>query len=197
VRAKDCTVEFRIHRNLETLNAERLEGWTRLLVRIVDWAQKATERDVDTLPTDGMRALLVIAPDCRKWCMDRLRIWRSRIAREERKIQYGGRGYGWVIGTPAWATANITRGRVDVPAFGDLPPAPMPTYHWSELTNTFAFTNTTACVIEEGDAVPLSSDDYVQAVAQSQRSLGDAMQRLRDAVGLQDAHAITESEEVR
>jgi hypothetical protein len=92
----DTTVEFRLHRNVahaDTANRDRLLGWVRTVVQIVEWTKNASANDVRRLPRDPFRALGAIAPECAGYHLERLRVWRSELARTARTIEYapGGR----------------------------------------------------------------------------------------------------------
>lgn len=84
-KASDTTVEFRIHR--DTDNTERVVGWAKLCVRLVEWASKASQKDLETLPRSPMRALThVVAPDCAPWILNRIKAWRKDTNNQSRKI---------------------------------------------------------------------------------------------------------------
>jgi hypothetical protein len=78
----DTTVEFRLHRN--TLDVDRVIGWTELCAAIVDYAARASDGDVRALPKSAIRALCAIAPDSREWILARLGQWRRATARKRR-----------------------------------------------------------------------------------------------------------------
>ena len=85
----DTTIEFRLHR--DSLDAERVIGWTKLLVRLVDWCAKATDKEVTDLlnrKESSARALCRIAPDCASWIIKRLRAWRKAVRFGRRRIAY-------------------------------------------------------------------------------------------------------------
>lgn len=94
--AKDTTVEFRMHSN--TKDAERLINWTELLVTLVEWCAKATDKEAQALPQSPLRALCVIAPSHAPWILARVKEWRvntttrrdwsSRRPQERRAIRY-------------------------------------------------------------------------------------------------------------
>lgn len=78
----DTTVEFRLHRN--TKDMSRVVGWTKLCARLVDWCANATDREAQELFIDSkgnirspLRALSVIAPDCKQWMFERITGWRK------------------------------------------------------------------------------------------------------------------------
>lgn len=79
---KDCTVEFRLHRN--TKDPERVYQWAMLLSNLVQWVSTHTDRDVDNLPASPLRALVAMVPSHRNWILGRLRIWRraTTVSRE-------------------------------------------------------------------------------------------------------------------
>lgn len=78
----DCTVEFRLHEN--SLDGDRIIGWAQLLALFVEWSSKATRKDIDALPKNPIKALIVIAPGHRKWLAARLREWRKKYRRTQR-----------------------------------------------------------------------------------------------------------------
>jgi hypothetical protein len=85
----DSTIEFRLHRELGTLDGNRLTGWMKLVTRIVDWTKKATDEDVTKLSKNAARALAeTIAPDCKPWIVSRIKGWRSHCRRHKRRIKY-------------------------------------------------------------------------------------------------------------
>lgn len=53
------TIEFRLHENTSSLT--RVVNWTHLLVRIVDWARKATNEQVKNLPPPKQLLSLISA----------------------------------------------------------------------------------------------------------------------------------------
>lgn len=78
-RVKDCTVEFRLHRN--TLDADRVIGWALLCARIVDWTAKASDAEAQrVIKMTALHALAVIAPKSMPWIIGRLRDWRKATA---------------------------------------------------------------------------------------------------------------------
>lgn len=88
-KAPDTTVEFRLHRN--TSESEQVIGWAKLCARMVDWAATASDLDVEKLPTSAIRALTIVAPDCRSWIVERLKAWRKETQRHtgvERRIHF-------------------------------------------------------------------------------------------------------------
>lgn len=94
--APDTTVEFRIHPN--TLDAERVTNWTKMIVRLVDWAAKSTDKDLESLPKSPLRALCQIAPDVAPWIITRVNEWRNetkRINGIPRRISLKGGKYGY------------------------------------------------------------------------------------------------------
>lgn len=92
---KDCTIEFRLHRDLNKLDEQRLVGWMKLLCRLVEWVATHKQSDVDALPRNGMRALVVIAPDCERYLTTRLRDWKKATKRSGRSIKYRRALQGW------------------------------------------------------------------------------------------------------
>lgn len=76
----DTTVEFRIHRN--SLDANRIIGWTHLCVQLVDWAYKSSDKDVKNLPKSALRALCVISPESKSYIMKRIKSWRIATRRQ-------------------------------------------------------------------------------------------------------------------
>lgn len=65
------TVEFRMHEN--TSDADRVIQWTHLLVQLVDWVKKSNDEQARRLPKHSVKALCKIAPQSRKWIINRLR----------------------------------------------------------------------------------------------------------------------------
>lgn len=65
------TVEFRMHEN--TNDAERVIGWTQLMVEIIDWVKKSNDLQASQLPKNPVRALCKMAPQSRKWIIKQLR----------------------------------------------------------------------------------------------------------------------------
>ena len=73
--APDTTYEFRIHPNTD--NAERVINWTKILVRLVDWSIKHSDKDMETLPKSPLRILCdIIAPECKQWILSEIKKWR-------------------------------------------------------------------------------------------------------------------------
>lgn len=94
--APDTTVEFRIHPN--TLDAQRVIGWAKVCVRVVDWVSKHTDKDLENLPKSPLRALIEVAPDCEEWIMSRVKEWRNETKRSTgipRRISLRGGKYGY------------------------------------------------------------------------------------------------------
>lgn len=86
-RRKDSTVEFRMHRN--SMDAERIIGWTQLCVRLVDWCAKASDKDAQELPRSALRALCeVIAPDCAPYILKRVAAWRKATTKTSQVPRY-------------------------------------------------------------------------------------------------------------
>lgn len=72
VIAPDTTVEFRLHQG--TGDVERVIGWTKLCVTLLDWVFKATDADVAALPNAPLKALCeVIAPKSKEWILARVK----------------------------------------------------------------------------------------------------------------------------
>lgn len=94
-KSPDATVEFRMHRN--TSDATRIIGWTKLCVRLVDWVAKSSQKEIDSLPNSPLRSLCqVIAPDCSKWILSRIKDWREVTkfaSRYRRRIHIRGGKY--------------------------------------------------------------------------------------------------------
>lgn len=70
---KDMTVEFRLHEY--TKDAVRVIKWTQLLVQMVDWVKKHTDRQAKQLPESGLLALCAMAPKSRKWLLKQANQW--------------------------------------------------------------------------------------------------------------------------
>jgi LysM repeat protein len=78
--APDTTVEFRIHPN--TTDAQRVINWAKLMVRLVDWAAKSTDKDLENLPKSPLRILCQnVAPELAPWIMSRVKEWRHETSR--------------------------------------------------------------------------------------------------------------------
>jgi|SRR6185436_1988651 len=96
--APDTTVEFRIHPN--THDANRVINWVKVILRLVDWAAKSTDNDLEKLPKSALRILCqVIAPECAPWIMSRVQEWRKETSkingRHERRISLKGGKYSY------------------------------------------------------------------------------------------------------
>ena len=106
----DATVEFRLHENCH--DRERLTAWTKLLVRLVDFASKSTDSEIDALPRSGMRALATIAPDCLPFIVKRTKAYRNAVNTGNRFFRYSpSRGWyaeGAKAGSKAWGIAPVT-----------------------------------------------------------------------------------------
>lgn len=84
IKAKDTTLEFRLHRNVKGDDAERVINWTKICARLVDWSVKASDNDVKQLPKSALRSLVeVIAPECDKSILDRFKMWRHGTSFKE------------------------------------------------------------------------------------------------------------------
>lgn len=98
-KAKDTTVEFRIHRDI--LDVKRVIGWTQLLVTIVDWCSKASLTDIEKLPSRDLQALFKIAPNSREYILTRLKDWRNstsfKKASYPRRIKFGTNGKTMIV----------------------------------------------------------------------------------------------------
>jgi len=78
--APDTTVEFRIHPH--TNDATRVINWAKLMVRLVDWAAKSTDKDLENLPKSPLRILCQnVAPELAPWIMSRVKEWRQETSR--------------------------------------------------------------------------------------------------------------------
>lgn len=88
VKALDSTVEFRIHRN--SLDGRRIAGWAHVCAAIVEWASKASAKDVENLPKSALRALCTIAPDSKRWILSRIADWRWATTAEKRTMWNDG-----------------------------------------------------------------------------------------------------------
>lgn len=96
--APDTTIEFRIHPN--TNDPVRVTNWAKIVVRLVDWSVKSTDKDLENLPKSALRILCqVVAPECAPWIMERVKEWRketSRInGRQARRIAFKGGKYSY------------------------------------------------------------------------------------------------------
>lgn len=77
-RAKDTTLEFRLHRNVRGDDAERVVNWAKLCARLVDWSVKASDQEAKNLPKSALKALCnVIAPECAPYIKERVQLWRK------------------------------------------------------------------------------------------------------------------------
>jgi hypothetical protein len=101
----DTTVEFRMHR--DSLDAKRVIGWAKLCTRLVDWASKATDKDVENLPRSPLRMLCVIAPDLAPWILSRFKEWRKTFKSEYRRIRY--RNFSYEISDPVQYGPTLRR----------------------------------------------------------------------------------------
>gem|GEM_PF-6628664 len=79
VIAPDTTIEFRLHPN--TLDTERVINWTKLVIGLVDWVVKHSDKDVEKLSKSPLRALCQIVPDSTTWILHRVREWRKETSR--------------------------------------------------------------------------------------------------------------------
>lgn len=84
----DTTVEFRIHRN--SLDMSRVTGWVKLLVTLVDWCAKATDKEAAALPRSALRALCALAPESKEWILARVKAWRRATRPKARLIKVKG-----------------------------------------------------------------------------------------------------------
>lgn len=96
--APDTTVEFRIHPN--THDETRVINWVKVILRLVDWAAKSTDKDLENLPKSALRILCqVIAPECSPWIMSRVKEWRNEtsrnLGRQQRRISLKGGKYSY------------------------------------------------------------------------------------------------------
>lgn len=77
MKAKDTTIEFRLHRNVKGPDFERVINWAKVCARLVDWSVKASDNDVKQLPKSALKSLCkVIAPECEKYIVERVKFWR-------------------------------------------------------------------------------------------------------------------------
>lgn len=75
-KASDTTIEFRLH--MHSLDSKRVIGWTQLMASLVDYAVRATDKEVEALPRSSLRALCeVIAPTSREWILSRVKAYRQ------------------------------------------------------------------------------------------------------------------------
>jgi Putative amidoligase enzyme len=107
--APDSTVEFRLHEHCH--DGARLEMWTRLLVRMVDFAASCSEADIAALPRSGMRALATIAPECMPWIVASVRAYRKAVPRKAGRFFAYNPAMGWYgldakIGTRGYVIAQ-------------------------------------------------------------------------------------------
>lgn len=86
---KDCTVEFRMHR--ETKDPERLVGWTKLLVQIVSYARKCTDNDIKSILDMKSAAKIlsdIVAPDSAGFISKRIKDYRRAVPNAHRRIKF-------------------------------------------------------------------------------------------------------------
>lgn len=83
--APDQTIEFRIHRN--TRDPARVLGWVTICEQLVTWAATHNDRDVETLPTDAIKALALVAARSRAFVTQRLKAWRKATSRRRRNVR--------------------------------------------------------------------------------------------------------------
>lgn len=105
---KDSTVEFRLHEG--THDAAELLEWTKLCVRIVDYAATATDAMVAELPADGMRAITLIAPASANYVLSKVKAWRTAFKLRQRKISYrpdANCPITWRLETPKFGWAIV------------------------------------------------------------------------------------------
>ncbi len=75
LKKPDNTVEFRIHRN--SLDSNRVLGWAKVCARLVDFCAKTSDKEISNLPKSALKTLIMIAPDCKEWIIDRVKDWRK------------------------------------------------------------------------------------------------------------------------
>jgi hypothetical protein len=70
------TVEFRLAAG--TTNATKIVNWALLCASLLDWAEKHTDEDLASLPSDSLEALLAVAPtrEVREWVKARYAMFR-------------------------------------------------------------------------------------------------------------------------
>lgn len=77
IKAKDTTIEFRLHRNVKGNDASRVINWAKVCARLVDWSVRASDQDVNNLPKSALKSLCnIIAPECKPYILERLKLWR-------------------------------------------------------------------------------------------------------------------------
>ena len=95
-KVSDATVEFRLHE--DTLQRDELVNWMHLCVRIVEWVSGCSDKDVDALPKSQIRALMIIAPECKDYLLRKVKAFRQATG-----VLYGGgiseRAIGYRPGT--------------------------------------------------------------------------------------------------
>lgn len=69
-KSSPATLEFRLHQH--TKDTKRVINWSKLLVRLVDWCKQATDQQARELPSNGLKALLQIAPGSSRWIKKQL-----------------------------------------------------------------------------------------------------------------------------
>lgn len=90
-KAKDTTVEFRLHKNAN--DSEQVIAWAKLCSRLIDFAIKSTDDDIVKLNKSAMRALCEIAPECQSYIVKTIREWRKLNKRSSRLIKFNGGKY--------------------------------------------------------------------------------------------------------
>jgi hypothetical protein len=99
VPARDATVEFRLHAG--TLDATELIQWTKLCVRLVEYAASCTTRDIDRLNRSAMRALMRhVAPDCKDWIIGKVKAHREMDLFDRRVGYTAAKGYSIGLSEP-------------------------------------------------------------------------------------------------
>jgi len=103
VPARDATVEFRLHEG--TLDANELIQWTKLCVRLVEYAASCTSRDIDRLNRSAIRALMRhVAPDCKDWIMAKVKAHRERDLYDRRVGYTPIKGYAIGLSSPSYVS---------------------------------------------------------------------------------------------
>lgn len=81
----DTTLEFRLHRDVDaSKDFMRVVNWTQVCAQLVDWAVKATDREVASLPKSALRSLYeIIAPHNKQYFHDRINSWRKGTGKSD------------------------------------------------------------------------------------------------------------------
>lgn len=108
----DTTVEFRIHKS--SSDANQVIGWVKVCAKLVDWAYKASDKEVEALPKSPTKALTkIIAPDLSSWILDRIKLWRKESKESSKSITYNNGKYG-IVGINRIVTDDAARAQLSL-----------------------------------------------------------------------------------